>query len=125
MGNVAFCAPRGFSAEARIAGVGTSGTEIVRAIRPEDLGMETLADVLRGNILVHNHCYRADEMARMIDIARSSATKIRSFHHGVRRTRSPIVSRGGRHLRFVMVRLGRRLQDGKAIDGVRADLAVV
>jgi hypothetical protein len=35
-----------------------------------DLGQETLAEVLRGNILVHNHCYRADEMAQMIDIAR-------------------------------------------------------
>jgi imidazolonepropionase-like amidohydrolase len=48
-----------------------------------DLGMETLAEVLRGNILVHNHCYRADEMAQMIDIAREFGYKIRSFHHGV------------------------------------------
>ena len=52
--------------------------------QPErDLGKETLADVLRGNILVHNHCYRADEMAQMIDIAREFGYKIRSFHHGV------------------------------------------
>ncbi len=48
-----------------------------------DLGLETLAEVLRGNILVHNHCYRADEMAQMIDIAREFGYKIRSFHHGV------------------------------------------
>lgn len=48
-----------------------------------DLGMETLADVLRGNILVHNHCYRADEMAQMIDIANEFGYDIRSFHHGV------------------------------------------
>ena len=48
-----------------------------------DLGMETLAEVLRGNILVHNHCYRADEMAQMIDIANEFGYKIRSFHHGV------------------------------------------
>jgi len=48
-----------------------------------DLGNETLAEVLRGNILVHNHCYRADEMAQMIDIAREFGYKIRSFHHGV------------------------------------------
>ncbi len=48
-----------------------------------DLGLETLADVLRGNILVHNHCYRADEMAQMIDIAREFGYRIRSFHHGV------------------------------------------
>ena len=48
-----------------------------------DLGNETLAEVLRGNILVHNHCYRADEMAQMIDVAREFGYKIRSFHHGV------------------------------------------
>jgi len=48
-----------------------------------DLGMETLAEVLRGNILVHNHCYRADEMAQMIDIAKEFGYKIRAFHHGV------------------------------------------
>ena len=48
-----------------------------------DLGLETLAEVLRGNILVQNHCYRADEMAQMIDIAREFGYKIRSFHHGV------------------------------------------
>src|SRR5438270_5979200 len=48
-----------------------------------DLGLETLAEVLRGNIFVHNHCYRADEMAQMIDIAHEFGYKIRSFHHGV------------------------------------------
>jgi imidazolonepropionase-like amidohydrolase len=48
-----------------------------------DLAMETLAEVLRGNILVHNHCYRADEMAQMMDIAREFGYNIRSFHHGV------------------------------------------
>lgn len=48
-----------------------------------DLGNETLAEVLRGNILVHNHCYRADEMVQMIDVAREFGYRIRSFHHGV------------------------------------------
>src|SRR5688500_13661091 len=48
-----------------------------------DLGNETLAEVLRGNIFVHNHCYRADEMAQMIDIAKEFGYSIRSFHHGV------------------------------------------
>jgi imidazolonepropionase-like amidohydrolase len=48
-----------------------------------DLAMETLAEVLRGNIHVHNHCYRADEMAQMIDIAKEFGYSIRSFHHGV------------------------------------------
>ncbi|HEX8450938.1 MAG TPA: amidohydrolase family protein [Longimicrobium sp.] len=48
-----------------------------------DLELETLAGVLRGEILVHNHCYRADEMAQMIDLAREFGYRIRSFHHGV------------------------------------------
>jgi len=48
-----------------------------------DLGLETLAEVLRGNILVHNHCYRADEMVQMIDIAKEFGYQIRAFHHTV------------------------------------------
>ena len=36
-----------------------------------DIGMDTLRGVLAGAILVQNHCYRADEMAVMIDIARA------------------------------------------------------
>jgi imidazolonepropionase-like amidohydrolase len=48
-----------------------------------NLGLETLADVLRGHILVHNHCYRADEMAQMIDLAKEFGYTIRSFHHSV------------------------------------------
>jgi imidazolonepropionase-like amidohydrolase len=48
-----------------------------------DLRLETLAGVLRGQISVHNHCYRADEMAQMIDIAREFGYRIRSFHHAV------------------------------------------
>ena len=48
-----------------------------------DFGMETLAAVMRGEILVHNHCYRADEMALMLGLAGDYGFKIRSFHHAV------------------------------------------
>ena len=48
-----------------------------------DLKDETLAEVLRGHILVENHCYRADEMAQMMDLGREFGFKIRSFHHAV------------------------------------------
>jgi len=48
-----------------------------------DLQLETLAGVLDGEILVQNHCYRADEMAIMIDIAKEFGYRIHSFHHGV------------------------------------------
>lgn len=48
-----------------------------------DLQLETLAEVLKGNILVHNHCYRGEEMAVMIDIANEFNYKITAFHHAV------------------------------------------
>jgi imidazolonepropionase-like amidohydrolase len=48
-----------------------------------DLQMETLAGVLRGDILIQNHCYRADEMAIMMDVYREFGIRPRSFHHAV------------------------------------------
>ena len=48
-----------------------------------DLQLDTLAEVLRGNILVHNHCYRAEEMLIMIDIAKEFDYKISAFHHAI------------------------------------------
>ncbi|CAN5175698.1 amidohydrolase [soil metagenome] len=48
-----------------------------------DLGMETLADVLEGKILVQNHCYRADEMANVIDMSKEFGYKVTAFHHAV------------------------------------------
>jgi imidazolonepropionase-like amidohydrolase len=56
----------------------------VAADRPaRNLQLETLAAVLEGDILVHNHCYRADEMVTMIDIAQEFGYSISSFHHAV------------------------------------------
>tara|TARA_B110000503_G_scaffold125346_1_gene192832 strand:- start:1323 stop:2183 length:861 start_codon:yes stop_codon:yes gene_type:complete len=52
--------------------------------RPKrDLELETLAGVLKGEILIQNHCYRAEEMAMMIDIAKEFNYKITAFHHAV------------------------------------------
>ena len=48
-----------------------------------DLAMDTLSGVLAGKILVHNHCYRADEMANMIDMSHEFGYKIAAFHHAV------------------------------------------
>ena len=48
-----------------------------------DLAMETLADALEGKILVHNHCYRADEMANVIDMSKEFGYKVAAFHHAV------------------------------------------
>ncbi|HYE49692.1 MAG TPA: amidohydrolase [Azospirillaceae bacterium] len=46
-----------------------------------DLALETLAGVLDGEILVQNHCYRADEMAVMVDVAKEFGYRITMFHH--------------------------------------------
>ncbi|SRR5258706_5084908 len=48
-----------------------------------DIAMDTLAGVLDGEILVHNHCYRADEMANVIDMAKEFGYKVSAFHHAV------------------------------------------
>jgi imidazolonepropionase-like amidohydrolase len=48
-----------------------------------DLEMETLRGVLKGDIKIHNHCYRADEMANMIQLSKEFGYKITAFHHAV------------------------------------------
>ena len=48
-----------------------------------NLNWETLSDVLDGKILVHDHCYRADEMVHMIQVADEFKFKIRSFQHSL------------------------------------------
>jgi imidazolonepropionase-like amidohydrolase len=48
-----------------------------------DLKLETLAGVLRGDILVHMHCYRADEMMTILDMAEEFGYAVSTFHHGV------------------------------------------
>ena len=48
-----------------------------------DLELETLAGVLNGEILVHNHCYRGDEMSIMLDVAAEFGYEITAFHHAV------------------------------------------
>jgi len=48
-----------------------------------DLRLETLAGVLKGEILVHMHCYRADEMMTILDMAEEFGYRVSAFHHGV------------------------------------------
>ena len=55
-----------------------------KAKRPmRDLNLETLVGVLEGEIRVHNHCYRADEMVQMIDLSKEFGYQITAFHHSV------------------------------------------
>ncbi|MEG8118688.1 amidohydrolase family protein, partial [Xanthomonas hortorum] len=48
-----------------------------------DLKLDTLAGAINGDIRVHIHCYRADEMATMLDLSKEFGFHIAAFHHGV------------------------------------------
>ncbi|WP_425410957.1 amidohydrolase [Hyphococcus sp.] len=48
-----------------------------------DLKLETLAGVLRGDIRVNMHCYRADEMVQVLDMAEEFGYNVTTFHHAI------------------------------------------
>ncbi|MCC7541838.1 MAG: amidohydrolase family protein [Deltaproteobacteria bacterium] len=48
-----------------------------------DFGLETLLGAIEGRVLVQNHCYRAEEMVRMMRLGRELGFGIRAFHHAV------------------------------------------
>jgi imidazolonepropionase-like amidohydrolase len=48
-----------------------------------DLGKETLAGILRGEVLPQVHCYQADDMLSMLQLADEMGFRIRAFHHAL------------------------------------------
>jgi imidazolonepropionase-like amidohydrolase len=48
-----------------------------------DLSLETLALVMRGDILVQWHCYQADDMLAALQVADEFGFKVRAFHHAL------------------------------------------
>ncbi len=48
-----------------------------------DLELDTLTGVLEGDILIHNHCYKAEEMAVMVDLAKEFNYHSGTFHHAI------------------------------------------
>lgn len=48
-----------------------------------DLGAETLVAAMAGDIRIHVHCYRADEMLLMLSLADELGFRVASFHHAV------------------------------------------
>jgi imidazolonepropionase-like amidohydrolase len=59
------------------------GTAELKDVPTRDLDMDTLRRVLHGEILVENHCYRADEMAIVLDMAKEFGYHVAAFHHAV------------------------------------------
>jgi imidazolonepropionase-like amidohydrolase len=48
-----------------------------------DLALETLALVLRGDLLVEWHCYQADDMLAALQVADELGFQVRAFHHAL------------------------------------------
>ena len=48
-----------------------------------DLELDTLVGVLEGRILPQIHCYRADDMLSVLQIADEFGWRVRSFHHAL------------------------------------------
>jgi imidazolonepropionase-like amidohydrolase len=52
------------------------------AIPPrKDILMDTMADILRGKIDVHSHCYRADEILMLLNLSDEFGFKVRELQH--------------------------------------------
>jgi imidazolonepropionase-like amidohydrolase len=88
-----------------------------------DFGLETLVKVIDGDILVHNHCYRADEMSLMMDLAESYGFRIRSFHHAVEAYK--IADRLAAHGAAASVWADWWGFKAEAFDGIRENAAMV
>ena len=61
-----------------------------------DLALETLALVMRGDILVEWHCYQADDMLAALEVANEFGFKVRAFHHALEayKIRDTLVAHG-------------------------------
>ncbi len=46
-----------------------------------DLKLEAMADVLRGKIDIHSHCYRADEIVMLMRLCEEFGIKVRTLQH--------------------------------------------
>ena len=88
-----------------------------------DLQLDTLVGVLTGAIRVHNHCYRADEMATMIDVAHEFGYHVTAFHHAVEAYKiAPLLAKEGVCVALWAERGGMKME---AIDGIGENAAIV
>ncbi|HET6632283.1 MAG TPA: amidohydrolase [Rhodanobacteraceae bacterium] len=88
-----------------------------------DLGLETLAAVLHGRIRIQMHCYRSDEMAALLDVAKEFGFKIAAFHHAVEAYKIPnLLAKNGTCAAMWADWWGFKME---AWDGIRANIAMV
>jgi imidazolonepropionase-like amidohydrolase len=48
-----------------------------------NIQLDTLKGVLEGDIKIHNHCYKAEEMAMMMDLGKEFGYHPGTFHHAI------------------------------------------
>lgn len=88
-----------------------------------NFGLETIAGVIEGDIFVHNHCYRADEMLIMMSLAKEYGFTIRSFHHAVEAYKiAPELAAAGTAVSIWADWWGFKAE---AFDGIRENAALV
>lgn len=49
--------------------------------RRRDLRLETLAAILAGEVAIHSHCYRADEIQMLLELAESFGVRVKTLQH--------------------------------------------
>jgi imidazolonepropionase-like amidohydrolase len=88
-----------------------------------DLELDTLKGVLDGDILVHMHCYRADEMAQILDLAAEFGYHVAAFHHAVEAYKIPdLLAASGTCAAMWADWWGFKAE---AYDGVRENISIV
>lgn len=59
----------------------SKGSAVPKVEPRRDLRLEALTDILEGNILVHSHCYRSDEIVMLLRVADRFGFKVKSLQH--------------------------------------------
>ncbi|KKC25569.1 hypothetical protein WP12_13390 [Sphingomonas sp. SRS2] len=89
----------------------------------EDIEDEAIMDLVDGKLIVHVHCYRADDMARMIDLSHEFGFRISTFHHASEAYKiAPLLAANGVCVAVWSDWWGFK---GEAADGIRENAAFV
>jgi imidazolonepropionase-like amidohydrolase len=88
-----------------------------------DLAKDTLMGVLNGEILIQNHCYRADEMVNMIAMSHEFGYRITTFHHAIESYKiADLLAKEGICSAMWADWFGFKME---SYDGIREDIALV
>ncbi|HKE00910.1 MAG TPA: amidohydrolase family protein, partial [Planctomycetota bacterium] len=64
--------------------------------RRRDLRLETLAGIVEGEVAIHSHCYRADEILMLLDVAEEHGIRVKTLQHALEAYKvAPEIARHG------------------------------